>query len=302
MRHGLAALLVCLMVFVGSVRADELPESAYVSGVVGHPQRHMLSCESRSAVDWAAFFGVNISEDEFLYSLPASDNPDEGFVGYADDPWGYIPPYSYGVHADPVADLLAAYGLPADARRGLSWDELQAEIAAGRPAIVWVIGAMWPGSPREYTAANGDTVTVAYHEHTMILTGYNATTVTAVDASTGWSQAYSQGAFLASWGVLGNMAVITRPKPPTPTPTITPDLRAWLASAKFRLYFPIILNTRPTPNPTATPLPPTTYTVQAGDYLRKIADAHGTTWEELVRLNAIPYPYTIYPGQVLTLP
>src|SRR5258708_28332422 len=39
-----------------------LPESAQVDGFIGHPQILALSCESRSAVDWASFFGVHIGE------------------------------------------------------------------------------------------------------------------------------------------------------------------------------------------------------------------------------------------------
>ena len=62
------------------------------------------------------------------------------------------PPGPYGVHAAPVGRLLRAYGLPADDKRGLSWDELRAEIAQGQPVIVWVIGGgadgIWGGLHR----------------------------------------------------------------------------------------------------------------------------------------------------------
>ena len=44
------------------------------------------------------------------------------------------------------------------------------------------------------------------------------------------------------------------------------------------------------------------YTVQRGDYLIALAERFGTTWEELARINAIYYPYTIFAGQTLTLP
>lgn len=133
----------------GRARAGDLPEKAYIAGVIGHPQTYPLSCEARSAVDWAAYWGVTISEWEFLSSLPVSDNPDEGFVGDPNDPVGSLPPLGYGVHAGPVAALLQKYGFAAEAGRGLSWDDLRSEIAAGRPAIVWVINQMWPGNVRE---------------------------------------------------------------------------------------------------------------------------------------------------------
>jgi LysM repeat protein len=42
--------------------------------------------------------------------------------------------------------------------------------------------------------------------------------------------------------------------------------------------------------------------VQPGEYLIALAEQFGTTWEELARINAIAYPYTIFAGQVLKLP
>lgn len=57
-----------------------------------------------------------------------------------------------------------------------------------------------------------------------------------------------------------------------------------------------------TPKPPVTP--PTTggsYTVKAGDTLSSIASKHGTTWQELQRINQLPDPNKIYPGQVIKL-
>jgi LysM repeat protein len=44
------------------------------------------------------------------------------------------------------------------------------------------------------------------------------------------------------------------------------------------------------------------YTVQRGDYLTALAERFGTTWQALAAVNNIGYPYTIYPGQILSLP
>lgn len=52
------------------------------------------------------------------------------------------------------------------------------------------------------------------------------------------------------------------------------------------------------PHPTAASH---TYTVQHGDTLGEIAETHSTTVAELVRLNHLPDPDLIFPGQVLTL-
>jgi uncharacterized protein YvpB len=200
-------LILSLAVIPGFARAQALPEAAYVSGLIGRAQTYPLSCESRSAVDWAAYWGVSISESEFLLALPVTDNPDAGFVGSYYGAWGSIPPASYGVHAKPVAALLRQYGLQAEARYDLSWDDLRAEIAAGRPVIVWVIGQMWPGTPVPYNTSDGHNTIVARFEHTMIVTGYNSAYVYATDSSTGAGMAFYHSTFLNSWSVLGNMAI-----------------------------------------------------------------------------------------------
>ena len=45
-----------------------------------------------------------------------------------------------------------------------------------------------------------------------------------------------------------------------------------------------------------------TYIVKPGDNLFRIALNNGTTYQKLAELNAIPSPYTVYPGQVIKLP
>ena len=251
-------------------RGDSLPESAYVSGINGHPQSYAISCESRSAVDWAAYWGVSIGETEFLQALPSSDDPDVGFVGNPNDAWGRIPPLGYGVHAKPVAETLRDFGLKAEAHEDLNWDDLKEEISAGRPVIVWVIGAMWLGTPVDYEAKDGNSVRVAAFEHTMILTGYSSTSVQVIDAYSGQYQYYLVSAFLKSWAVLGNMAVLGGG-----------------------------VESQQGDEPQVGGV---TYTVEKGDYVIALARRFGIDWQELITLNSLSYPFTIHPGQVLQLP
>ncbi len=186
----------------------QLPVKASIKEINGHSQSYQLSCESRSAVDWAAYYGVKIKEKKFLNSLPHSDNPELGFVGNAHDAWGAIPPASYGVHAAPVADSLNHFGVKAQAKKGMTWQEVRKEIAHGNPVIVWVIGQMQNGTPILYHSKGGKTVTVARYEHTMILVGYDQNSVQAVDAFSGQRRIFPLKIFLASWKVLGNMAIV----------------------------------------------------------------------------------------------
>jgi uncharacterized protein YvpB len=161
-------------------------------------------------VDWANYFGIYIDELDFFFSLPESDDPDTGFVGDVNGTWGQIPPNDYGVHAAPVAELLRAYGLTAYAYRSLSWDELRAEIAGGRPVIVWVIGSVLNGIPRYYTAnSNQHTTIVARYEHTVMVIGYSTDNVNILDGGSIYTRSIDQ--FLDSWSALRNMAVLGRP-------------------------------------------------------------------------------------------
>lgn len=272
----LLSVFAALVTAYSTARAaqSDLPSQAYISGFVGRAQQYSLSCESRSAVDVAAFWGYSISETEFFNNLPSSDDPNQGFVGNVNDPWGYIPPASYGVHAEPIARLMRSYGLDARAEEGLSWQDLQNEIAAGRPVIVWVIGSVWSGTQRFYTTQAGSTVLVANNQHTMTLIGYDQNAVQLVDALTGYTITHSIQNFMASWGVLNNMAVLTD-GPPQTEPEAEP--------------------------PTSEQPSGESYTVQAGDTLNRIASRLGFTWVDLAAWNNITYPYTLFPGQALAL-
>lgn len=185
---------------------DGLPSEVQITGVPGHSMRFSLDCETRSAVDLAAFFGVTISHVDFLDRLPNTDDPETGYVGSYRDQSGSIPPYSYGVHAAPIAALLREFGVNASDHKGLNFEMIKKEIAAGHPVMVWVIGSVQFGTPVEYTAAStGNTTTVAAYEHTVLVTGYSDYQVTIQD---GWDKYYRTiRQFQASWSVLGNMAV-----------------------------------------------------------------------------------------------
>ncbi len=187
----------------------EIPGQSILNGISGKDQKYNLDCESRSAVDWAGYFGVSIGEDQFFNGLPEADNPDAGFVGNVNGLWGQIPPEDYGVHAEPIAARLRDLGLDAYARRPLKWDALRAEIAAGRPVIVWIIGAsaggLQNGSPVIYTPSDGQHTLVAAYEHTVVVTGYTDSLVYYLNGDQVYTISVEK--FLDSWSALGNMAV-----------------------------------------------------------------------------------------------
>lgn len=183
-----------------------IPSEHYIYNIWGHRQYFAIGCEASAATDWAKYFGVEINEFNFQYQLPQSDNPDLGFVGSVDGPWGQVPPYAYGVHAAPIAAVLRQeYGIQAVGVKDFSPDRLKEEVAADRPVIVWVIGNVVGGVPYEYTDSQGNTTTVAAYEHVVIVTGYSEQSIRYMN--NGKFYEIPTEYFLNSWGILGNMVV-----------------------------------------------------------------------------------------------
>ncbi|NMB61708.1 MAG: hypothetical protein GYA18_05135 [Chloroflexi bacterium] len=184
----------------------DIPVEHYIYNIWGHRQYFAIGCEASAATDWAKYFGVEINEFNFQYQLPQSDNPDLGFVGSVDGPWGQVPPYAYGVHAAPVAAVLQQYyGIPAVGMKGFSLEQLKREIAADRPVITWVVGNVVGGIPYEYTDSQGNTTVVAAYEHVVIVTGYSEEHIRYMN--NGKFYEIPTEYFLNSWGILGNMVI-----------------------------------------------------------------------------------------------
>jgi len=200
-------LILLLLLWPAQVHAEELPPSAFVEGVVGHPQGHNLSCESRSATDLAAFWGVAFSEDDFFRRLPKSDNPYRGFIGDVDLPPGSMPPAGYGVYVGPVAANLRSFGLDARAWQEWGLDELRGELAAGRPVIVWATYDMQLPGVEIWVSADGMASTVVKWQHTFIAVGYDEAGLYLVDAYDGGTKYFSYDVFIPAWTQLGRMAV-----------------------------------------------------------------------------------------------
>lgn len=197
-----AALLLPLI-----ARADELPPSAFIEGITGHPQEHNLSCESRSSTDLSAFWGVTFTEDSFFRRLPKSDNPNRGFLGDVDLPPGTMPPYGYGVYAGPIAATLRSFGLNTQAHQGWDLHSLRTEIAAGRPVIIWSTYDMQMPGVQSWTSVDGETSIVVRWQHTFIAVGYDEGGVYLIDAYDARTKYFAYAAFEPAWEQLGRQAV-----------------------------------------------------------------------------------------------
>ncbi len=191
----------------GQARQDSrLPESHYIWNIFGHRQFFAIGCEASAADDWAKYFGVEVNEFNFQVRLPISDNPDLGFVGDVNGPWGQVPPYAYGVHAGPVAQVLNEYyGLNAAGVKDFTIQELKAQIAADKPVIAWVVANCTWSEPFEYTDKAGDKVITAPYEHVVIVTGYDESSIRYMNNGKFFDIPTEY--FERTWSVLGNMVV-----------------------------------------------------------------------------------------------
>ncbi len=183
-----------------------VPARASIDGFIGYAQSYNLDCETRSAIDFASYFGFKIDHYKFLTSLPKSDDPNEGFVGNYWDARGQLPPAGYGVYQEPVAELLREYGVPAVGYKNMSWERVKYEIASGRPVMIWVAGSTEVGTARYYTPANGNTTMVVPYQHTVVVLGYDSNSVTLQDGGIRYTR--DLNTFLASWGTLENRGII----------------------------------------------------------------------------------------------
>ena len=90
-----------------------------------------------------------------------------------------------------------------------SEDALKAQISAGKPVMVWVVGNVELGYSVPYTAAStGRTTYVVPYQHTVVVIGYDANTVTVQDGGMKYSRDWNT--FLLSWGALGNRAIYVK--------------------------------------------------------------------------------------------
>lgn len=183
---------------------EEIAPGPTSLGVPLYRQTHSLTCEATSASMVAAFFGVRLSEEEAIEALPRHENPNLGFRGNIDGSPGGLE--DYGVHAAPIQKLLAAYGLQATYIRG-GLEGIRSALRAGHPVIAWITYHLWEESPVEVKLTTGGRVKMVPYEHTVVLEGYTAEGLWALDPYDGERQLLPWADFERSWGYLDQMAL-----------------------------------------------------------------------------------------------
>jgi uncharacterized protein YvpB len=179
-----------------------LPSAARLK-VTPQRQVHNLSCESSAASMVAQYYGLDVSEDDVLSSLPLNDNPHLGFRGNVDGPTGGLE--DYGVYAEPIMAILNSRGLQASPVTG-GLDGIKLAVSHGHPVIAWVTYHCLPSTPVE-TTIGGQSVVLVPNQHVVVVTGYNTEGVWANDPWDGQEEFYPYADFERAMGYFGDMAI-----------------------------------------------------------------------------------------------
>ncbi len=199
----------------GTLTPGAPPESAMLENVPMGRQARNLSCELQTASDLAWYYGKAYTWEEIfmLVGYSPEGDPQRGFVGRSlNDLPGNVYPYGYGVYAEPIARALRQIGLPAQAHYGETTSWLRAHVAQGRPVMVWAVGGMRVAEPQEWFTTDGVLVRGVPYEHTYLVVGYDASHVWVQDPWDGKQRSFGWDRFVASWDVLGRMAVVVEPE------------------------------------------------------------------------------------------
>jgi uncharacterized protein YvpB len=173
-----------------------------------YKQERSLSCESSAAAMAAGFYGLSVSESDILSALPRHEDPNLGFRGNVDGPYGGID--DYGTYAEPIRQVLSGVGLTAGHLEG-GIEEIKQHIRAGRPVIAWVTYRLQVQTPRQVTLSNGTAVTMVPYQHVVLVVGYNASGLWVHDPYDGTRTWYGEDDFRRSFAYLGNMALVVGP-------------------------------------------------------------------------------------------
>lgn len=203
---------------------ETLPAEVLLREVPIGRQTRTLNCEFQTASDLAWYYGKPYTWEE-IFQLVGHDpggNPHKGFVGRSlDDKPGQLYPYGYGVYAEPIAEALRQLGLKATVFYNSSREWLMAQLADGRPVMIWATSEMTIRPVATWTASDGTVVKGVAGEHTFLAIGYNTQGVWLIDPWEGQRRHFGWNTFLASWDLLDRMAIVITDEVPSSTP-LTP--------------------------------------------------------------------------------
>ncbi|TCP58202.1 uncharacterized protein YvpB [Tumebacillus sp. BK434] len=135
--------------------------------------------------------------------IVAWGDPNAGFVG---DITGRQK--GYGVYHGPLAQLLDRH-LPGQAQdlSGKPFDKVLESVSSGRPVVAWTTSFFDTTREWVYWSGPRGQVAATFHEHAVLVVGFNQASVLINDPLDGKRKTVSRELFRRSWEMMGKQAV-----------------------------------------------------------------------------------------------
>ena len=180
-----------------------------------------LDCESAALAVALETRGFDVSQDWVFGHLPKEErsavlsegrpvrwgDPNVAFVGNVNGSEASFT--GYGVYEAPIAAVAEVAGAAAVGHTGWTAVEIEDEVRAGNPVVIWVNFGFSDSATRTWTAWDGQVIPYTTLEHAVTVVGVNMRThtVTVVDVAMGARRTLTDAAFAAALRTFGGMAV-----------------------------------------------------------------------------------------------
>ncbi len=201
---------------IEELKATMASNSKYINGVITvnqHPD-YPTGCESVALYILLRYYGVNVSIDDIITSIPKGDlphlengrfygaNPENEFVGNP------LTEYSYGVYNNPIRNLANMFKKGAKTKTGMEFDEVLKLVDQDEPVIVWAtINMIESYISSKWLDSSGKTVEWKANEHALVVIGYDSNNIIVSDPYTGSIRYYDRSLFISRYNYLGKRAV-----------------------------------------------------------------------------------------------
>lgn len=183
---------------------DPLPPAHTIPGMPIVSQWWNLTCEYAATSAATALYGQAITQQEFVDAIGFDANPNKGFRGRLDGPWGGTT--DYGVYPAPILQVLQQRGFVHSYAFHGNPDILRAALSKDRPVVVWLVGTFGM-APRVDTTSDGEQFFLVPYEHAMTAYGYTESSIMLMDPGTASYRTVSWPTFTQAWMELDGMAL-----------------------------------------------------------------------------------------------
>jgi len=180
-----------------------------------------LDCESAALAVALETKGFDLTQDWVFNHLPKEGraavlsegrplrwgDPNTAFVGNVDGSEGAYT--GYGVYEAPIAAVAQLAGATAVGRTGWTAVQIEDEVRAGNPVVIWINFDFGYTPTQTWTAWDGQSIRYTTLEHAVTVVGVSmrAHTDTVVDVAMGMDRTITQSAFASAIRTFGGMAV-----------------------------------------------------------------------------------------------